>query len=352
MTEPPPPFAAKRWKEFLIGDLFNIKIGKAIDGNKVDKISGHYPYITRKESNNGLDGFIDYDETFLNVEFPVITVGNETAQPYVQNFPFFTGTKVNILSPKKSLSRFTLMFIAQSLRVHKEKYSYSFTINSTRLKKQKILLPVTEDGAPDFEYMAAYVRDIEEHILQRYREIIDALGGGLSIQPLSEKIWRPFPLSSVFDIRATSSGIDKIRLTLCDGEYPYITRTDRNNGVQTFICEQTNYRVDDGNCITIGLDTQTAFYQPTNFYTGQNIQILTNDRLNFHVAQFMLPLLKKTLSIFSWGGNGATLTRLRRSKIQLPVTEDGAPDFEYMAAYAKNLVAEQYRRYLAYIDGE
>ena len=169
VDEPPPPLNEKRWAKFLLSDLFNIEIGKAIDGNKVDRVSGHYAYITRKENTNGLDGFIDYDEKFLNRKFPVITVGNETAQPYVQTFPFFTGTKVNILSPKKSLSRFTLMLIAQSLRVHKEKYSYSFTMNSTRLKNQPIMLPVDEIGAPDFVYMENYVRFVEEKLLQRYR---------------------------------------------------------------------------------------------------------------------------------------------------------------------------------------
>lgn len=173
LNEPPPPLHSKRWEKFFIGDLFDIEIGKAIDGNKVDRTSGHYAYITRKENTNGLDGFIDYDEKFLNVKFPVITVGNETAQPYVQNFPFFTGTKVNILSPKKSLSRFTLMFIAQSLRVHKEKYSYSFTMNSTRLRKQPIMLPVDDSGAPDFEYMEAFVKNI---VAEKYRRYLAYLG--------------------------------------------------------------------------------------------------------------------------------------------------------------------------------
>ena len=150
----------------------------------------------------------------------------------------------------------------------------------------------------------------------------------------------------MFDIRATTSGIDKNKLVNGEGDFPYITRTDRNNGVQSFIREQPNYNRDSGNCIIVGLDTQTAFYQPTNFYTGQNIQILTNDRLNVHVANFLLPLIKNTLSIFSWGGNGATLTRLRRSKILLPVTDDGAPDFDYMEAFTRNKFAETLRRVL------
>ena len=36
--------------------------------------------------------------------------------------------------------------------------------------------------------------------------------------------------------------------------------------------QSERYCMDNGNVITIGLDTQTVFYQPTSFYTGQNIQ--------------------------------------------------------------------------------
>ena len=59
----------REWKEFVIENLFDIKIGKNVDGNKINKSSGKYAYITRKESNNGLDGFIDAiaENTILEV---------------------------------------------------------------------------------------------------------------------------------------------------------------------------------------------------------------------------------------------------------------------------------------------
>ena len=170
------------------------------------------------------------------------------------------------------------------------------------------------------------------------------------IPPFSEKTWRIFNLTDIFSIRATSSGIDKNKLDLTEGEFSYVTRTDRNNGIQCFVCEQPNYKRDAGNCITVGLDTQTAFYQPTDFYTGQNIQILTSEHLNKHIALFILPCLKKTLSIFSWGGNGATLTRLRRSKIQLPVNEAGEPDYEYMENYTRAVEKSILQRYREFIS--
>lgn len=107
--------------------------------------------------------------------------------------------------------------------------------------------------------------------------------------------------------------------------------------------------MDTGNCITVGLDTQTAFYQENSFYTGQNIQVLRNDKLNAVNAKFLVPLIKNTLSIFSWGGNGATLTRLRRSKIMLPVDESGNPDYAFMEQYIKEREQQIVQNYIDYI---
>lgn len=161
----------KEWGEFFIENLFDTKIGKSIDGNKINKLTGRIAYITRKESNNGLDGFISFDKKLLNFEYPVITIGNETAEPFVQSYPFFTGTKVNILKPKEKISRYSLLFIAESIKKHKGKYSYSFTINSTRLKRQKILLPINTKNEPDYEYMENYIKKIEFEKLNQYLQM-------------------------------------------------------------------------------------------------------------------------------------------------------------------------------------
>ena len=80
---------------------------------------------------------------------------------------FSLGTKVNILIPKESIARdlYTLQFIAVSLAQHKGKYSYSYTINSSRLKEQVVLLPVQSDGTPDWEFMSAFMQRVEQETL-------------------------------------------------------------------------------------------------------------------------------------------------------------------------------------------
>lgn len=149
-----------------------------------------------------------------------------------------------------------------------------------------------------------------------------------------EKVeWEVFILSDVFKITSTKNGIDKNKLINVDSDaYPYITRSENNNGIDSFIGIQ-ELELNDGNVITIGLDTQTVFYQPHAFYTGQNIQILSNPLLNKNNALFIITLLKKLLDKFNWGGNGATLTRLNKSRILLPINNNGEPDFEFMEEY-------------------
>lgn len=44
--------------------------------------------------------------------------------------------------------------------------------------------------------------------------------------------------------------------------------------------------------------------------------------------------------------------RMANTKIMLPVTDDGAPDYEYMEQYAKNLMLRKYKQYLSYLDSK
>lgn len=163
--------------------------------------------------------------------------------------------------------------------------------------------------------------------------------------------WKEFVFEDVFKISSTNSGIDKNKLINRSGRFPYITRTDKNNGIDFFIGTQNeNVKVCTGNVLIIGLDTQTVFYQPHSFYTGQNIQILSNQNLNYFISLFLIPLIKKQIDKFSWGSNGATLTRLRRSKILLPVNADNQPDYTFMEQYMQLAHQRKTTKYLDYIS--
>lgn len=162
--------------------------------------------------------------------------------------------------------------------------------------------------------------------------------------------WGEFVFEDIFKINSTNSGIDKNKLNDKKGVIPYITRSDKNNGIDFFIGSQDEkFKQDNGNVITIGLDTQTVFYQSHSFYTGQNIQILSNDNLNYFSSQFLIPLIKIQMEKFNWGGNGATLTRLKRSKLILPTVSKGEPDYDFMEQFMLKNEQDKINKFHTYI---
>lgn len=158
-----------------------------------------------------------------------------------------------------------------------------------------------------------------------------------------KKTYKAFPLTGedgVFKIESTQSGIDSIDLDKNGlSKYPYVTRTANNNGIQCFVPKQKK-TLEKANTISLGLDTQTVNYQPYPYYTGQNIQILSNPNLDKYTAMYLIPLIKKQLENLNWGGNGATLGRLAIKQIMLPVDEEEQIDWDYMRTYIRELYAK------------
>lgn len=48
-----------------------------------------------------------------------------------------------------------------------EKYSFNREINDDRIKREKILLPVTNNGDIDFDFMSSFMQQIEKDILKQ-----------------------------------------------------------------------------------------------------------------------------------------------------------------------------------------
>lgn len=172
---------------------------------------------------------------------------------------------------------------------------------------------------------------------------------------LEDVEWKEFFIGGeegLFDIKATNSGIDKNKLLENDGCIPYITRSNINNGIDMFVGtrQRKGFDLNKGNVITIGLDTQTVFYQENEFYTGQNIQVIDNKNLNKEIFLFLIPLLKIQMEKFSWGSVGATLTRLRRTKILLPINFQGKPNWQFMEDYIKQQQRNQAQKIIDYYE--
>ncbi len=56
------------------------------------------------------------------------------------------------------------------IRRQKSKYTYGYKFNANRMIRQKILLPITADGTPDYEYMEKYARAV---MYQKYTKYLE-----------------------------------------------------------------------------------------------------------------------------------------------------------------------------------
>lgn len=141
--------------------------------------------------------------------------------------------------------------------------------------------------------------------------------------------FQPMFITDVFEsMTASKAWYDKSKLCLSGVPvFPFVSRTKASNGVDTF-CPRQDKAPEAGNAMTIGLDTQTIGYQPVPFYTSQNIQVLRHERLNESNALVLSSLIQEQMGKFSWGGNGATLGRLKKTRIMVPALTNADGTFE------------------------
>ena len=58
-------------------------------------------------------------------------------------------------------NKYSYLFLKQMILSQKIKYTYGYKFNGERMKHQKIMLPVTEAGLPDYDYMKSYMQKQE-----------------------------------------------------------------------------------------------------------------------------------------------------------------------------------------------
>lgn len=349
----------KQWRPFKIGNHFYVSKGAYLSKKQI--LKGLNPYVTASASNNGLTDFIGNKALFSS---NMITIEKVRLSAFYQPASFYCSHDVSVISHQK-LNKLSGLFVCSMINRQGKKYSYGRQAQLNVVKRETAFLPVDLEGEPDWQFMQDSIKALMDKKKAKYIEFSRKESAALipkNIVKLEDKEWHEFFIGGkegIFNISSTSSGIDKNKLiTSSDNELektiPYITRTNEQNGINLFIPEsqQEKFKRDASGVITIGLDTQTVFYQPYEFFTGQNIQILHHNSLNKWNSLFLIPLLKIQMDKFNWGGNGATLGRLRRTKIMLPINENGTPDFEYMGQYMMNLEYRKRKQYIDYIQIE
>jgi type I restriction modification DNA specificity domain len=339
----------KTWAPVGLTSMFDLQRGR--ESNMAMLEDGDVPLISAKNGSNGLKGFVKTPKRLINGE--CISLNNDgdggAGLAYYQPANMALDTHVTALLPKDDIGRDAMLFISECISGLHGFFGHGLSISNPRAKVINIMLPVTDNGEPDYEYMEHYAAATREAKIEQYREYvqkrIDELGNYVEIPSLDEKEWKPIALGHIFEMNIASA-VDYG--TTHSGEHNFIGRQTTNNGLQGFVSEPC---VEHGNCLIVGMvgEKLRAFYQQQGFAASQNILVLRNLALNCFNGLFIAGISKLTFQKYGYG-RPIGLKRAAQDLIMLPVNDAGEPDFEYMEQYSKNMMLRKYQQYLAFLD--
>lgn len=144
--------------------------------------------------------------------------------------------------------------------------------------------------------------------------------------------WKEFRVGDIFECETTAGIANKNNLV--EGNIPYITRSAENNGLSG-TCGNIE-KIVKGNCITIGAEGFTAFYQKNDFVAGNKVYTLRHPQMNETIGLYLSSVLNILSSNYSFA-DARILDKIKEERIRLPVKEVEEIDFEYMEKYIKNI---------------
>lgn len=160
------------WGEFFVSDVFDtVQRGKRL--TKANQIDGEIPYISSTALNNGVDNFIGNTEKVRKSDND-LTLANSgsVGACFYHNYEYIASDHVTSLKLPNG-SDTVYKFISVILGRLEEKYSFNREINDTRIKREKILLPIDKDGNPNWFYMENFIKNIEQKQIKNVLQYLD-----------------------------------------------------------------------------------------------------------------------------------------------------------------------------------
>ncbi len=326
------------WREFTVGEIFNILNGKGITQEEIELNPGSFAAVQSGEDNNGIIGRIDrnycIEQGYTMTDDICLTVARSGTSGFVsfQAHGCVVGdsAKILLLKDRTAANTFVYLFLQTILLANQYKYSYGRKVTEDKYKLVILKLPTNPDGTPDWVFMEQFIKTLHHKpittcISQTNKLIFD----------ISQ--WGVYRLGDYFIIEKGK------RLTAEDqtqGETPYIGAIDSNNGLANKIGQ---YPIHSGNTISLSYNGSVgeAFYQPRPFWATDDVNVLyfkqTNGfEFNQYIAIFICSVLKLEKYRFSYGRKW-TKENMESSIVKLPKKNDGSPDWAFMEKYIKSL---------------
>lgn len=162
------PLASKKWETFVIKDIADVYSGHDIYAQ--ERIDGTTPLITAVGTNNGIGYFVgNENDSRAEGSISVVRNGASVAKAFYHKYSALYGNDCRRVKLKYSDSEFVNLFITQVIGMQNKAFSYSRKLGTERLQNLRIMLPITDDSTPDYEYMEQYAKNL---MLRKYKQYL------------------------------------------------------------------------------------------------------------------------------------------------------------------------------------
>lgn len=336
----------------LITDVFDTMKASSAWFDKVHLKNGDpkVPYLSQTHSSNSVAAIVA-DQGVAPESGNCITVTLKTQATFYQPVPFYTAQNFLIFR-HKLLNACSGLLLTVIMRRAMQKFSWGYGVSMARLAKTRIMVPVMTDDSGDqvvdWRGMTRFGEELMAHAVSHAQRARTSDGSDADAD-LPDLRFEPMFITDVFNtMKAAGKWFDLTKAqTQGAPAAPYVARSGGGNGIGSFLPHQGFDAPNAGNAITVGVSTSTVFYQPVDFYTSKEIQVLRHRELNALNAPLLVSALRDQMHKFAWG-NGASLDRLKATRIMVPVAIDNlgnqVVDWEGMTLYGKILRARAEQR--------
>lgn len=346
-----------QFKSFQVGDLFTIRPTRSygLTNDELLKLPGKTPVVTNSSKNNGILGYVSLKPTERKGILTFSDTGmSATESIFYQPQDFVGYSHVQGMFPLFNPSFLTEnvgLYISTAIRKSvKGKYDFYRKFDRESVSNTSILLPVTVNDEPDWEFMEGYIQSIENKMASKIKGYLSSQGfptisdtiltteDESTIHKFHTAEYKEFIIGDIFDKLLTLKPKKQLKTSLIKTKYydtPGISATNKNNGIGFYVHGDDHNLLE--NILTVSANgTNTGFvaYHATPIAIAQDsYAIRLKQPCTKNAYLYLASAISKFSNLKFNYQNKAGWKRLSKEKITLPVYSDGHINFQLMEDY-------------------
>lgn len=304
-----------------LSNIFDIEYGNQYDLNKMKEPldANGVAFVSRKSGDLGFKTFVARtEEDPYPAGYITVALGGSVLTSSVQQSPFYTSQNIMVLEPKEDLYFREKVYYCMCIEENKYRYSAMGREANKSLKD----LQIPSSPPSWLENVRLDEKEIDKTPLKKKN--ID----------LYSNEWGSFLYKDLFDISRGKG--PRIRDTP-PGETPMVTATTQDNGINSFLDHPPTH---PGGVISVarnGNGVGAAFYQPVPFCSNEDVHVFEPKfDMDVYIAFFFITLIRKEAYRYHYGRKWG-VRRMENTEIQIPITEDEEPDYDFIREYVMSL---------------